>query len=111
MNYRHTLNIDYKKLYELFGDSMIFIAFDKKDYDIFTERSGINIEYYKPTTFIEVCTIIKSCRLLVAGMSAFLCIGHATHVPRIIGLCDSIGDNKHNLQFDEIWSNVYYGVK
>jgi hypothetical protein len=111
MNYRPALNVNFKKVYELFGDQLLFVSFDKKDYDIFTEKRGIKVEYYKPSSLMEAAIIINSCKLLIASLSSFLAIGHAVNVPRVIGHSASWGDNAHNDHFQELWKNIYYGIQ
>jgi hypothetical protein len=109
MNYRTPINIDFHKLYNIFGSSLIFISFDKFDYDEFIKNTNLNIPNYTPTSFTDCCIAVNSCKLLVASLSGILTIGHACHKDRIIGLC-GIGDDLHNCGFDKYYNNVYYGL-
>lgn len=108
MNYRPSINIDYYKLYQLYGNSLLFISFEREYYDSFVSFTGLNIEYYMPSSFTEACIIINSCKLFVATMSALLCVGHALHKNRIIGLNSYEGDSIHNMNLENIWKNIYY---
>jgi hypothetical protein len=109
MNYRPPINIDFQKLYNIFGNSLVFISFDKFDYDEFVKNTNLNISYYSPASFTECCIAVNSCKLLVASLSGILTIGHACHKDRLIGLCGTV-DDLHNSGFDNCFDNVYYGV-
>ena len=109
MHYRNNKNLDYQKLYNLYGSSLIFMSFDKKDYNIFIDKTKLNIEYYCPTSFTDACIVINSCKLLVANLSGLLTIGHSMHKCRLIGLMNE-HDDTHNINFKNIWQNVSYSV-
>jgi len=109
MNYRTPINIDFHKLYNIFGNSLIFISFDKFDYDEFVKYTNLNIPNYTPKSFTDCCIAVNSCKLLVASLSGILTIGHACHKDRLIGLCGT-GDDLHNYEFEKYYNNVYYGV-
>jgi len=109
MNYRTPINIDFHKLYNIFGNSLIFISFDKFDYDEFVKNTNLNIPNYTPKSFTDCCIAVNSCKLLVASLSGILTIGHACHKDRLIGLCGT-GDDLHNYEFEKYYNNVYYGV-
>jgi hypothetical protein len=110
MDYRPSpYNINYQQLYEKYQDSLVFISFNKKEYDDFIQKTQLNIPHYQPSSFMDACIAIRSCKLLVAALSAILTIGHACHTNRIIGLCGNNDDN-HNIGFHEIWNNVSYSV-
>jgi hypothetical protein len=110
MNYRKSVNIDYRKLYQQYGDSLLFISFDMDSYTDFVQFTGLSIEYYKPINFTDACIVINSCKLFVATLSALLCVGHGIHKERIIGLCTEYGDNVHNMNLESIWPNISYSV-
>ena len=110
MEYRQSYNIDYQLLYEKYKDSLVFISFNKKEYDDFIQKTNLNIPHYQPSSFMDACIAIHSCKLLVATLSGILTIGHACHKNRIIGLCGSVGDDIHNNNFNEIWNHVSYSV-
>jgi hypothetical protein len=109
MDYRFSVNIDYQKLFYLHGNNLIFISFNTKEYDFFKNATKLQIEHYCPASFMEACVAINSCKLLVATLSGILTIGHAMHKDRIIGLA-GILDDVHNIDFNKIWSNVFYKV-
>jgi hypothetical protein len=107
MHYRKSVNIDFNKLYNRFSDSLVFISFNKTDYEEFVKDTNLNIENYTPNSFTEACIAINSCKLLVASLSGILTIGHACHKNRLIGLCGS-QDDVHNTDFNLYWGNVFY---
>ena len=109
MPYRKSINIDFYKLYYLYQDSLLFVSFHKNEYDEFIRDTNLNIKNYIFESFTEACIAINSCKLLVAGLSAILTIGHACHKDRIIGL-SGLGDDMHNINFNTIWNNVYYSI-
>lgn len=109
MHYRKCINIDFNKLYDIFSYSLIFISFNKTEYEEFIRDTKLDIKNYIPESFMDACIAINSCKLLVAGLSAILTIGHACHSPRIIGLCNIMDDN-HNKNFDNYYDNVFYDV-
>ena len=113
MHYRKAMNIDYSELHRVYGSSLVFISFQKIEYEVFVRDTGLNIEHYMPYSFTDACIAINSCKLLVAAMSGILTIGHACHKKRIIGFgAGGIlqGDNIHNMDFNKYWDNVYYDV-
>jgi hypothetical protein len=109
MHYRKSVNIDFKKLYSIYKEHLMFIGFNQVEYNEFLKTYDINIPLYIPESFTDCCIAVNSCKLLVASLSGILTIGHACHKSRIIGLCN-IGDDIHNKEFDTIWDNVSYTV-
>jgi hypothetical protein len=109
MHYRKSVNIDFKKLYSIYKEHLMFIGFNQVEYNEFLKTYDINIPLYIPESFTDCCIAVNSCKLLVASLSGILTIGHACHKSRIIGLCN-IRDDIHNKEFDTIWDNVSYTV-
>lgn len=110
MHYRFSCNIDYNKLFNMYGDSVLFISFGTEEYEYFKQRTNLNIPQYIPISFMDACVAINSCKLFIGGLSALLTIGHATHKDRFIGLSGGGSDDNHNMRFNEVWTNVYYDV-
>ena len=108
-NYRWSNTIDYKKLKELYKDDLIFIYSDESHKDFFKANANIDTEYYRFNTFLELTTIINSCKLFIGGLSAPLAIAHALHKNRICGLCDNDGVNIA-IGLDSIFPNLRYSV-
>jgi hypothetical protein len=87
-------NINYQKLYDKYGERLVFIAFKEtnyKDYEKFIEKTGLHIEYYDPITVYELAIIIKSCSMFVGVSSGFMSIAFALKCHILIGRppCDS----------------------
>jgi hypothetical protein len=81
-------NLDYAALYSIFKDKLVFIAFkdtNYSDYEYFTSRTGLNVEYYNPTSVYDVAVAINSCRVFVGVPSGFMSIAVALHVKIIMG--------------------------
>ena len=82
-------NINYTKLYELYSNNIIFIAFkdtNYDDYEYFTKNTGLVIEYYNPINMIDLAISINSCKLFVGTSSGFMAIAYALHTNIINGV-------------------------
>jgi len=108
--YRWPTNIDFQKLYERFGQDLLFISATPNEYEHFIEKTGLQIEYRQIETFYELCAIISSCKLFVGSLSAPLAVAHATFTDRIIGGGSNKFEIRLNSRLDEIWNNVYYNI-
>jgi len=118
-NYRWTAYIDFNKLNTLHKNNLIFMSSDKEQHNFFEKTTGLSIEYYNPKSFLEMITIINSCKLFVGSLSSPLAIANALHKDRICGLCNHISqfdnicpiyDNNHNSHFENILPNIRYSV-
>ena len=81
-------NIDYQKLYDIYGDKLVFIAFKETnycDYETFVQNTGLNIEYYDPTSMYDLVVAIQSCIMFVGVPSGFMAIACAIKGPIILG--------------------------
>lgn len=70
---------------DLIHDRMVFISFQKGDYDNFCARTNMHPEYYCPRSLMEVCIILRSCRRFVGSFSAPLAFAFGMHKPCVIG--------------------------
>jgi hypothetical protein len=88
VNYRFPVNVNYQNIVNQYGiGNIVFLNMEDKDYEYFVEKTGIHIPTsYKPQSFEDLCIIINSCKLFVGATSMPLCVAHATHVSRIVGL-------------------------
>lgn len=66
-------------------DNLVFVSFDKSDYDHFCRTTNMHMEFHSPKSLWEVCIILRSCRRYVASYSAPLAIAFALHIPCCIG--------------------------
>ena len=109
-SYRWPKNIDFQNLYEKYGKDLLFISASLKEYEYFTEQTGLQIEYKQTETFQDLCAIISSCKLFIGSLSAPMAIAHGTHTDRIIGQGINNCEIKLNADLDKIWNNVYYKI-
>ena len=109
-NYRWTNNIDFNKLNSLYSNELIFICFDKEQHAFFEKKTGIAIECYEPKNFLDMITIINSCKLFAGSLSSPFSIANALHKDRICGLCSYTEDNNHNLYLENVFPNIRYSV-
>lgn len=110
IEYRDTININFSKIYSLYGNDVIFITNNESDYIFFKNKYGIDVPLYIPTTFIETCIAINSCKLFVGALSGLLTIAHACHTPQIVGLSNHHLTNIRMLDVDKIFPNTYIGT-
>jgi hypothetical protein len=91
VTYRFPVNINYQNIVNQYGiENIVFLNMEDNDYEYFVEKTKINIPtIYKPESFEDLCAMIGSCKLFVGATSMPLCIAHATHVSRIVGLPDN----------------------
>jgi len=79
-------NIDYQKLYDTYGERLVFIAFKEtnySDYETFLEKTGLHIEYYDPGSVYDLVVAIQSCSMFVGVPSGFMSIACAIKGPNI----------------------------
>ena len=104
---RRFRDVNYTKLYETYGDNLIFIASDKSFYDFFVMKTNLNIEYY--------CIAINSCKLYIGGLSMPLCVAISLHKDAIMAYTldpsvDSLDDGHYN-DLDKHMSNLTFLTK
>jgi hypothetical protein len=112
-NRRFANTIDFYRLKTMYHDDLIFIASKKSEHEHFEKTANISIEYHEFKSFLELTTIISSCKLFVGCLSAPLAIAHALHKPRICGFhnCDdSNADYRMNVGLDAYLPNLRYEI-
>ena len=111
--YRFPFNIDFNLLHTLHSENLIFISSNKSEHNYFENQTKLSIKYYEFKDFLELTTIINSCKLFIGSLSAPLSIAHALHKPRICGLTlmgNNALDNIHNLELDRFLPSITYCV-
>jgi len=105
-------NFNFNLLKDLYSeDDLLFIASHKNAHDFFEKTANIKIRYHEFTSFLELCTIINSCKLFVGALSAPLTIAHALHKDRICCINpDSFYDIMMNTGLDQIIPNMRYSL-
>ena len=113
-HYRWPINLDFALLYFVHKTDLIFVSSDEKEYTIFKEKTGLNIEYYKPTDFNDICSIIHACKLFIGSQSAPLHIAIAMQKTVVIGECREENHPIHGNYFisglDSIFPNIFVSV-
>lgn len=82
VSYRFPGNINWSRHQ---NDDIIFISFDKKDYDFFSLFTNIQCPFHQINTFTEMCVILNSCKQFVGSFSSFLAAAFALHTKCFIG--------------------------
>jgi len=101
-------NINFNRLHEYFNtENIVFISPDKEHYEDFIKKININIKYYKPNNFKELCSAILSCKLFIGSLSMILTIAHSGNINRVVNFSNGIDDN-HNINLNKIWNNISY---
>jgi hypothetical protein len=91
------ITIDLNKLLKKYDKSkMLFVCFDRTQYQLFSSIYGIELPVIECKTIEEMAIIINSCDLYISGMSSPLAIAQATHT-NTIALLDYDIDSNHNL--------------
>jgi hypothetical protein len=101
--------LDFNLMYSKYKDDLIFIASNKKDYDLFCEKTKLLVEYYQIKDFDELCSSISSCKLFIGNLSAPLAIAHSVNANRVCGLFGG-WDDPLNCHLDTIWHNIRYSI-
>ena len=113
-NYRWPCHINFQLLDNLYKNDLIFISSDENQYNIFKEKTGLNIELYKPENFNDLCIKIHSCKLFVGSQSAPLHIAFALHKNVIMGQCTeefSLIHGHHYIQgLNNIFGNIRFDI-
>lgn len=108
-SYRWPL-LDFQSLYDTYKDDLLYISSDITQYNIFCEKTNLQMEYYNITDFEELCCAISSCKLFVGNLSSPLSIAHSLNVKRVCGLFGG-WDDPLNTDLDKIWPNLRYSVE
>jgi len=113
-DYRWPIHIDFHLLDNLYKNDLVFISFDETQYKIFKEKTGLNIDLYKPKNLIDLCVAINSCKLFVGSQSTPLTIAMALHKQSIIGQCVEEFSQEHGHHYiqglNNNFSNIRYHV-
>jgi len=109
-DYRGLCNLDFKLLKQMYPDDLIFISSNKEQHAIFEKTTNFSIEYYEFTSFLELTTIINSCKLFAGSLSGPLAIANALHKNRICGFANNAVENLMNSGLNEVIPNMRYEV-
>lgn len=84
-HYRWPTELDFTRLHD-YSDELLFISAKKEEHTFFEENAKVHVEYHQVTSFVELVTMIQSCKLFIGSLSAPLSIAHALHKDRVCGL-------------------------
>ena len=98
---------NYNILYQEYKDDLIFVANDEKEYTFFKEKTSLQINFYQPTNFTDICIILNSCKLIVGGESMFVALAMAMHKNVIVTLHNINGPNS---KLDTVFNNIKYNI-
>jgi len=107
-DYRYNNSFDFKSLYAVYGDNLQFISMTKQHYDFFKTTFQLDIPYYSPSSLIELCSAISSCKLFIGTGSALLSLAFAFHTKAIILSIDNPSYYSDNLLFKNIENDIEY---
>lgn len=86
-SYRYSAYFNFQEIYQTYGDKLVFITMDPSHYVHFVQTTGLScIPCHTLTSFTELCVILASCEVLVAGLSGPLAVGFAMHTPCMVGM-------------------------
>ena len=86
-SYRYSAYFNFQEIYQTYGDKLVFITMDPSHYVHFVQTTGLSsVPCHVLTSFTELCVILASCKLLVAGLSGPLAVGFAMHTPCMVGM-------------------------
>jgi hypothetical protein len=104
LNYTRKRSIvvsELKHMYAVYGESLVFMSFDKADYDDCAHILGNAIPFYKPASLNDMCVCINSCKTFIGGLSLPLAMSFALHKESIVlkPAPDSISGARYSLDF------------
>lgn len=110
-NYRWPCHIDFEKIYTIFKKELIFVSSDINQYNIFKEKTGIELEFCLIKDFNDLCISINSCKLFIGSQSAPLHIAFAFKKDVIIGQCIEEFSQEHGHHYIQGLSDIFNNVK
>lgn len=86
-SYRFSEHMNFKELYDIHGENLVFITMDESNYQHFLSRTSLSeIPCHILTSFTELCTIFASCKLFIGCPSGPLAVAFAMHIPCVIAM-------------------------
>jgi len=111
-HYRWPIELNFARLQELHSNELIFISASKEEH-LFFEQNAFCVEYHQVTSFVELATMIHSCKLFVGSLSAPLSIAHALHKDRVCGVHTPMGGGPGDVRMNEnlfLFTNLRYNI-
>jgi hypothetical protein len=111
-SYRWPIHIDFNILSNFYKNDIIFISNDENQHEFFKKKTGLVIDYYKPSNFDDLCKAINSCKMFVGSLSSPLSIAFAFKKHVIIGECLEEYSSDHGHHYikglDTIFKHVHF---
>lgn len=92
------------------GVDIVFLSYNINDYNEFKNAFKLEMEYYCPTSFLDMCMAIKSCFFFIGALSAPLTIAHACRTNRMVLAYGTDDADLHERKMVNIWDNVYFDI-
>ena len=92
------------------GKEIVFLSYNISDYNHFKSTFQIEMEYYCPTSCMDMCSAIKSCFFFFGALSGSLTIAHACRTNRMVLSFGEDSADFHETKMTNIWKNVYFNM-
>ena len=107
--YRHSAYLNFQEIYQRYGNDLVFITMDSSHHQHFIQTTGLSsVPCHLLTSFTELCVILASCKLLVAGLSGPLAVGFAMHTPCVIGMHETHHERTMILNLNQFLPFIKY---
>lgn len=83
----------------------ILLELEPGDHAAYTEKVG-PIDVYRPTSFLELCSIIYSCKQFIGSLSMPLTLAHACGTLRQVKLCGALEPDTMNIGLIHHMKNI-----
>ena len=110
-NYRWPYFIDFSNIYKIYGNDLLFISFDINQYNYFHDKTGLNLDFYNPIDFTNLCDCINSCKLFIGSQSALLHVAFAFKKNVIIGECEEECHPEHGHHYIQGLDHYFSKIK
>lgn len=88
---------------------LVFLTYNENDFYAFKNRfKELTIECYRPSSCLDMCIAIRSCKFFIGCLSAPLSIAHAFRTTRIVLLPENKDDHIRETGMVSMWDNVYF---
>lgn len=86
VNYRFPPEEFFEPLKQIDLTNYVFISIYKEEYEFFTQKTNLNVEYYCPNSLLELSIILNSCQKVIGSLSAVLSIASGLHINCVYGV-------------------------
>lgn len=86
VNYRFPDKEFFEPLKEIDLTNYVYVSIFKEEYEDFTIKTNLNINYFCPNSLLELCIILNSCKKVIGSLSAILSIASGLHINCVYGI-------------------------